>query len=480
MLFEFRLPDLGEGIREAEVLSIEISPGQMIQENESILKVETDKAAVEIPSPVSGQVKDVRVKAGEIVTVGSIMVTFITDDASNASFEHHLGAPALEGGKAQGAPGNNDQRQENAEDILSPAATPENARNDRTSYGSKVPTRATPATRRLARELGVDLRLVQASDRLGRISKEDVRSFAAKSLEPMVSDPLAQPNSIRANGQATGAGVDPDLKDLSAKYGGEEEQQTRVAPLALTGESAIALPDFSKFGKVEHVPLRSIRRKTAEGMALSWAHIPHVTHCDEADLTALDELRIKYDGTVKESGGRLTFTVFVLKAVVHALKRYPQFNASLDEAKSEIVFKHFYNIGVAVATERGLIVPVIREVEQKGIVELAVELAQIAERTRQGKIALDNLQGGTFTITNVGAIGGTSMSPMINYPEAAILGMAKARQIPVVRNGKIEIGLILPLALSFDHRIADGAEAAHFMRHIIGLLEEPFKFLLEA
>ena len=215
-------------------------------------------------------------------------------------------------------------------------------------------------------------------------------------------------------------------------------------------------------------------------MTRSWTHIPHVTHFDEADVTLLDALRAKHESDAEVKLGKITLTVFMLKAIASGLKKFPQFNASLDEKTGELVFKHYYNIGVAVATERGLIVPVVRNVDSKSVLELSAEVAEIAEKTRSGKIDLERLQGGTFTLTNIGAIGGTSMVPMVNHPEAAILGMAKAALKPVVRQGKIEIALILPLALSFDHRIADGAEAAFFVRHIINRLQEPLSFILEA
>jgi pyruvate dehydrogenase E2 component (dihydrolipoamide acetyltransferase) len=269
---------------------------------------------------------------------------------------------------------------------------------------------------------------------------------------------------------------------LANKYGNanESESTSGAHDFGQMAAQAVDLPDFSKFGTVERIPLKSLRRKIAINMTQAWTHIPHVTICDEVDVTELDALRARYEDLVKEHGGRLTLTVFMLKALASALKKYPQFNASLDEKSGEIVFKQFYNIGVAVATERGLIVPVIKQVDQKTMIELASELADIADKTRSGKIELERLQGGTFTVTNIGSIGGTSMSPMVNFPEAAILGMAKAALKPVVHEGNIVARLILPLALSFDHRIADGAEAAYFVQHVVKKLREPFTFVLEA
>jgi pyruvate dehydrogenase E2 component (dihydrolipoamide acetyltransferase) len=424
MSLEFRLPDLGEGIHEAEILSVKIAAGDSVREDQAIFEVETDKAVVEIPSPFSGTVEKVNVSVGQIVPVGTVLATFRQDTTGTKGGESKKTVDTgVSVSEQSTAPVRFDKSKATTPSLLG------------TDGGREVA--AMPATRRLARELGVDLKLVQGTGNGGRVLNEDVRAFAAKTLEPMVSG-----------------------------SGGWKEE--------------IALPDFSKFGKIERIPLRSVRRKTAENMTASWAQIPHVTHCDEADITALEALRLKHEKTIAAQGGKLTLTVFVLKAVACALTRFIQFNASFDRGKSEIIFKHFFNIGVAVASERGLIVPVIRDVTTKNVGELAVELSQVVDKTKSGKIELDRLQGGTFTITNVGAIGGTSMAPMINYPECAILGMAKAKLTPIVKNNEIAIGLILPLALSFDHRIADGAEAAQFVHDIVKQLEDPHSFALEA
>jgi pyruvate dehydrogenase E2 component (dihydrolipoamide acetyltransferase) len=281
---------------------------------------------------------------------------------------------------------------------------------------------ATPATRQLARELKIDIHLIHGSGPGGKISKEDVLAYA-------------------------------------------DSQKAKT--------SSSSSSDFQKFGKVERIPMRSIRRKTAQLMSLSWSKIPHVTHCDEANITELEKLRRKHDTAAQEKGGRLTLTAFLIKAVTMALQKFPQFNASLDESKEEIILKHYYNIGMAVATDRGLIVPVIKDADKKNITQLATEITGLVDRTRSGKIELEELQGGTFTITNIGVIGGTSATPIISYPEAAILATMQAREKPIVRDGKIDTGLILPLSLAFDHRITDGAEAANFVRLIVKILEEP-------
>jgi pyruvate dehydrogenase E2 component (dihydrolipoamide acetyltransferase) len=322
-----------------------------------------------------------------------------------------------------------------------------------------------------------------------RVLNEDVKNYAEHGDNGASHGKSSSGNGSTA-GNPTGGAVVSDAsgaaaqskaqRSLAEKYGQGEGDRGGKSDFSQMTAQPFELPDFAKFGATERIPLKSLRRKIAMSMTQSWTHIPHVTTFDEADITEIDRLRARYEDDVKKKGGKLTLTVLTLKAVVSALKKYPQFNASLDEKTSEIVFKHYYNIGIAVATERGLIVPVIKDVDKKGIVELSAELAEIAEKTRAGKIELERLQGGTFTITNIGAIGGTGAVPMINFPECAILAMARAALKPVVKNGNIEPGLILPLSMSFDHRIADGAEAAFFVQHIVKMLQEPFTFILEA
>ena len=340
--------------------------------------------------------------------------------------------------------------------------------------GSPVP--CAPATRKLARELGVDIRLIRGSGPANRVTLEDVKGFAKGGNAGAVM-PDSRQEVTSGGGCSMGASIAAQAASLQSKYGSDENKSAGIKQ-PLTAQPVV-LPDFSKYGTIERIPLKSIRKKTAQSMAQSWSHIPHVTTMDEADVTELNALLSKHEAAAKKEGGRLTLTVIALKAIATGLKKFPQFNASLDEESSEIIFKHYINIGVAVATERGLIVPVIKDVDKKSVIELSVELAQLSEKTRAGKVEIDRLQGGTFTLTNIGAIGGTNMVPMINFPEAAILGMARAALKPVVKNGNIEPALILPMALSFDHRIADGAEAAMFVQHIVKRMNDPFTFLLE-
>lgn len=470
MAVEFKLPDLGEGIHEAEIISVKFKEGDVVKEDDVLFEVETDKAMVEIPSPFSGTVEKMFVKEGQTVNVGIVMVSFSG------------------GGEASSSNGAHEKEEEEvalAEPVKEPvmaAATSNNSTASMARSGAVIhdrdrPVPAAPAVRKLARELGIDLHCVAGTGRGGRVLKEDVTAYAAGTLESSMTASPVNTGHVSAQYQKE------EQLSLQERFGGDGGNTGSGALSFASSETmaAVPLPDFNKYGETERIPLKSIRRKIAESMMQSWTHIPHVTTFDEADITELNRLIKVHEENFgkKHAGARLTITSLTVKAVVSALKRYPQFNASLDEASGEIVFKKFYNIGIAVATERGLIVPVIHNADKKSLVEIARELQDIATKTRAGKIELDKLQGGTFTITNIGAIGGTSMSPMINYPECAILGMARAKDRPVVRDGEIAIGTIMPLALSFDHRLGDGAEAAYFVQHVINLLSDPFNFLLE-
>jgi pyruvate dehydrogenase E2 component (dihydrolipoamide acetyltransferase) len=298
------------------------------------------------------------------------------------------------------------------------------------------PPPAAPSVRRLARELGVDIRRVTGSGPAGRISYEDVQSYVKNAL---------------ASGGGAGRGA--------------------AGPAA-------ALPDFTKWGDVERKPMSNIRRKTAEHLSHAWQAIPHVTQHDKADITALEALRKQYGPQAEKAGGKLTMTAIALKIVAGALQKFPQFNSSIDVARNEIVYKKSIHVGVAADTERGLLVPVIRDVDRKGVIQLAVELNAASEKARAGKLSLDDMQGAGFTITNLGGIGGTSFTPIVNWPEVAILGISRGAQEPVFVNGAFQPRLMLPLSLSYDHRVIDGADAARFVRWVAEAFEQPFVMAL--
>ncbi|MGA8180681.1 MAG: dihydrolipoamide acetyltransferase family protein [Desulfobacterales bacterium] len=420
MAQSFKLPDLGEGIHEGEVIAVLVSVGDAVKEGDLIIEVETDKAAVEIPSPFTGKVREIRVKPDDVVTVGQVLMTFGDGKAAEP-------APAEK------------------------PVEPETERASPPSAGRKQePVPASPATRRLARELGVDIRQVQPTGPGGRVTGQDVRSFAEKAAAPEKK---------------------PSAAEKSAK-----------AALSVTVETP-ELPDFAKWGPVESIPLRSIRKTTARQMGLAWSQIPHAVSQDMADITKLESFRKKHKGNIQGKGGKLTLIVFVLKAVVTALKTFPYFNSTLDKAAGEIILKRYYHIGVAVDTDNGLMVPVIRDVDRKSIEEISVELKELAQKARDRKVSLEEMQGGTFTITNAGALGGGQFVPIINYPQVAILGMGAAGWQPVVvENEKKELEIVprlmMPMVVCIDHRVLDGSDAIRFLKMVVNALEDPEELLM--
>ena len=416
----FKLPDLGEGIHEGEVLKVLVAVGDRVKEGDPIIEVETDKAAVEIPSPYTGTIAAIRVKAGDVVNVGDVLMTF----------EVETGAEA--------------QQQPQTTATQATKTTPPSP-----PIRNREPVPAAPATRKLARELGIDINTVSSSGPQGLVTAEDVRQAAAKEQPASAaSPPPARPTAPAPAGVVPGP-----------------------------------LPDFSKWGPVQTEPLRSIRRATARQMMRAWIEIPHVATQDTADVTTLDAFRRRQRDAISAKGGHLTLTVFVLKAVAAALKKFPSFNASLDSENELIIYKQYYHVGVAVDTPGGLLVPVIRDVDRKSITDLALELGELVRQAHARKTAVEDLQGGTFSITNAGAMGGESFTPIINHPEVAILGMGQARQRPVVierRGGRMEIvpRLTMPMVVCFDHRVNDGVAAIRFLRFIIEALEDPDKLLM--
>jgi pyruvate dehydrogenase E2 component (dihydrolipoamide acetyltransferase) len=429
---QFTLPDLGEGLTEAEIVSVLVREGEVIGEDAPLLEVETDKAQVEIPSPIAGRVEKIHVTPGQTVKVGAVLVTF----ADN-------GAPAT----ATAAP----PRTVAAPSV--PTAPP----SGRESAPAGGPVAATPATRRLARELGVDLRTVRGSGPGGRVLDTDVRAGAAGVARPGPAPAASETRPQPATAEATPGGP--------------------IKPLASIGLEPPPLPRFEQWGPVERQPLSHLRRTIAERMTLSATLVPHVTHFDRADITELDAIIARNLEPARARGVTLTLTAFLLKAAALALRAHPQFNASLDPTAGELILKRYYHLGIAVATPRGLIVPVLRDLDGKPVLEIGRELGALAQRVRDGRAGLDDLRGGTFTITNIGTLGGTAAIPIINYPEVAILAVARARQEPVVRQGQIVPRLMLPITLTFDHRVADGADGARFATEIVSLLEAPERLI---
>ena len=414
--FAFALPELGESIESGDVVQVLVAVGDRIAAEQSVLELETDKAMVEVPSPVGGSVTAIHVAPGDKAAVGQLIVTLETDGATATN---NAPSPSKPPTKTEPEP-------------PAPPAPVEAPVADTASPP------AAPSVRRLAREIGVDIHEIPGSGPGGRVSTDDVKRYARR----------------------------------------RQSQEPVTAPAAAV-PAALPLPDFRRWGDVERRPMSNVRRLTADQMARTWATVPQVTQYDQADITELEQLRQKFAPKAVAAGGKLTITAIALKVVAAALKTFPQFNASVDMATHEVIYKQYYHVGVAVDTDRGLLVPVIRDVDSKNIIALAVELTELAERARSRKTSLEEMQGGTFTITNLGGIGGTGFSPILNAPEVAILGMARSRIEPVHEDGQFVPRLMLPLSLSYDHRLIDGADGARFLRWVVEALSQPFLLSLE-
>ena len=433
-MIDFRLPELGENITAGDVLRVLVKPGDAVSKDQPVLELETDKATIEVPSSVAGHVKEIKVKAGDKVKVGQAILS--VDDN---------GGPVQAAAPAQAAPVQTS--------ALAPKPQIDGGKVVEITRGARPPVEAppvssglpaapaAPSVRRMARELGVDINEVAGTGSEGRISIEDVKAHAKR----MVVASLPGAPSVPAG-----------------------------APIP--GEP---LPDFSRWGEVDRQPMRAVRRKTAEHLSAAWATIPHVTQHDLADITGLEELRKRYAKQVEAAGGNLTVTAIAVKVVASALRVFPQFNASIDMAGEAIIYKKYVHIGVAVDTDRGLLVPVIRDADAKNIVQISVELAQLSEKARSRKLALEEMQGGCFSISNLGGIGGTAFTPIVNAPEVAILGISRGRVEPVWKDGQFVPRTLLPLSLSYDHRVIDGADGIRFLRWVVQAIEEPFVLALQ-
>ncbi len=472
MAKEFLLPDLGEGIHEAQVLNLKIKEGDTVKEDQMIMEVETDKAAVEIPVPFSGVVSKLYVQPGQTVKVGQPLIAVdgggapAPSKASPPAAAPSRPTPAVRAEAPRPAPPRAPAPQSPArpihaqigESVAAPRPAPAAARvaAEAPARRGVTPIPAAPAIRRLAREMNVDLAEVHGTGPGGRIVREDLERYR-----------IAGP---------TGTGVGPAARS-------EPAPTPRSAPAvsddgARPSAPSDTLPDFSQWGSIRREPITQIRKTIARQMVRSYTTIPHVTHCDTADVTDLESFRKQHGEVFNEKGTKLTLTTFIVKAVAGALQQFPQLNCSFDDQANEIIYKEYVHIGIAVDTPRGLVVPVIRDCDRKSLLRITKDLNDVAERARAAKFDIAELRGGTFTITNVGPLGGTFVTPMINYPEVAILGLGRMSRQAVVRDNQIVPRMILPLSLSFDHRVIDGADAARFVRSIIGYLENPLNLLM--
>jgi len=421
MAHDFVFPDVGEGIHEGEIIKWRVKEGDQVQEHQVIADIETDKAVVEIPSPKTGTIIKLHAKEGDIVKVGQVLATIGEPGETKIST-----SGSTEKKKFEAVVGELEEAPEGIVRKL-PEIKKESKIAEQDESIEKKEVRALPYIRDLAKKLGVDISKVKGTGTGGIITELDVKTAA---LEPQ------------------GLKIQPQKKLSGPKFA------------------------FEKYGQVLRVPLGGVRKAIAKNMIESNI-IPQATYMDEADITKLEEIRERSKKMAEDQGIHLTFLAFIAKAIAHALKEYPYLNSSLDEEKQEIVLKKYYNLGIAVDTSEGLIVPVVKDVDKKSIIELAKDMQELSEKARDRTLKLEELQGGTFTITNIGSFGGTYGVPLINPPEAAILSMGRAKRKIIIENNKTEIKLMLPISLTFDHRILDGAHAARFLNEVKRHLEDP-------
>ena len=491
---EFKVPELGENVTGGDVLRVLVNVGDTIAKEQPVVELETDKATVEIPSSVAGKVSGIKVKPGDKVSVGSVLLT-VDESAGaegpatqSATSEPPSEAPPASGstGKPEAVQGAREEpraaapkeqpaarKEQPAASEEQPAAPeeqpaaqqepkpsdqkvvsmPRSARREPAAARAADAPRPAPATaprverrpvaaaspaiRRLAREIGVDINEVEGTGPSGRISEEDVKEHAKRLL----------------SGISSGAQNRPGV-----------------------AFPTVALPDFERWGEIERQPMSNIRRTTAQRLSHAWTTIPHVTQFDKADITGMEELRRKYREQVRQAGGDLTVTAMLVKVLAVAVKQFPQFNASMDPAADEIIYKKYVNVGVAVDTDRGLLVPIVRNADRKNLTQIAIEVQELAQKARERKLTLEEMSGGGITISNLGGIGGTYFTPIVNWPEVAILGVSRGIIESVWRSSSntFEPRQLLPLSLSYDHRVIDGADAMRFLRWVVEAVEQPF------
>lgn len=447
MIKEIKIPDIGEKVESGQVVEILVKKGESVQLDQGILEMETDKAVVEIPTEDSGVITEILVKEGDTVTIGQVVAKIDTEGSADDSGEESGSATEKKEEKSSEESKEKESKEDEPEEKESEPERPERKQAAKKApppepKKSDAPAKkpidipASPSVRHLARELGVDIARVSGSGPGGRITAEDVKKFVHHAVDGDSGTPK----------QAQSPG---------------------------------GMPDFSQWGDVYRVPLTQVRKLISQSTSNSWSMIPHVTQFDEADISHVNAFIEKHRGTVAKEGGKLTVTAVLLKVMAKALQRFPKFNASIDVQNEELILKKYVHIGMAVDTDRGLLVPVIRDADKKGIVELAADLKDIADRTRDKKVKPDEMEGGTFTISNQGSIGGTNFTPIVLWPQVAILGVSRTAARLVENDGDIEKRHFLPLALSYDHRVIDGADAARFLRWVAEALESPLLLHLE-
>jgi len=435
---EVLVPDIGdfEGV---PVIEIDVSPGDSVEAEDSLVTLESDKATMDVPSPANGVVKEMKIHLGDMVSQGTLILTLEVNDADSAPEPAAEQKQATEPSPAP-APPSPQPVPETAPAAPPPAARPSpTASLPSTGGAAHTPSHATPSVRHFARELGVDLSGVRGTGRKGRVLRDDVTRYVKGELGSGASRAAGEPGS---------------------------------------GIPTVPSVDFSRFGEVEMQPLSRIKKISGQHLRRAWLNVPHVTHHDEADVTEMEAFRQSLKEQAAKDGVRVTALSFIMKAVCAALREFPTFNASLAADGENLVLKKYFHIGVAVDTPNGLVVPVIRDVDSKGILELGAELAELSGRAREGKLKPDEMQGGCMSISSLGGIGGTAFTPIVNVPEVAILGVTRARMTPVWNGQSFDPRLMLPLDLSYDHRVIDGAQAARFMSFLAGALGDVRRLLL--
>ncbi|WP_339747281.1 2-oxo acid dehydrogenase subunit E2 [uncultured Rubinisphaera sp.] len=441
MAIEFKLPEVSEGVTSADIAEIHVSEGDTIKANQVVAEVETEKALAEIECPHAGTVVKVHVSAGDSVPIGATLLT-IEEGSGGGKSEEKKEEPAAKQEPETKEPPKSAPESKPAPTPPAQSASPSPVKEVSATSGdqeNRPPAPAGPATRRMARDLGVDLYQVNGSGPGGRISQEDVQAY----VKARLTAPAA------TGGSGGGPAVAPPL------------------------------PDFSEFGHTHREAMNKIGKTAAQHLAMSWNVIPHVTQQDMADITDIELARKQFLQGTGKNGPKVTMTAIAVKAAVTALKTFPKFNSSLDPQTNEIVYKDYFNIGIAVDTENGLVVPVVRDADKKSLLQIALEVTELANKARDRKLSMNDMKGGTFTITNLGGIGGTGFTPIVSYPEVAILGMSRGQKELKLFDGELEERLILPLSLSYDHRVINGADAARFIVKLSALLSDPFTLLSE-
>lgn len=465
--FTFRLPELGEGIHEGEIVKWHVKPGDTVEEDQVIMEVQNDKAVVEVPSPVKGKVLELKVTEGTVSVVGDPLIEFEVEGEIPNLPDHGHGdsQPAEPAAEEKMEPGCDigSQVSANANQALDTPLAQATATAPAAAPIERKHVLATPSVRKYAREKGVQLANVPGTGKLGRITREDIDRFLAGGAAAPAVQAAAAPAAQAASATAPAAAP-------------EAQEATGVEQAAATPTVHYAAQAFEV---EERVPLKGIRKAIAKAMVKSAYTAPHVTIFDEVDVTALVAMRKDAKPLAEDRGVKLTYLPFIVKAVVAGLKKFPELNASIDDEKQEIVYKKYYNIGIATSTDQGLLVPVVKAAERKSIFEIAGEITELAVKARDRKASADELKGSTFSITNIGSAGGMFFTPIINYPEVAILGVGRISEKPVVKNGEIVVGQVLSLSLSFDHRLVDGEPAQRFINYVKQLLENPTLLVME-